>query len=112
VGETAAHQRQRQFRDLCLQGGYLLVQQAQLVAQGFVRVRTGRRPALTDGRSASRQSNWFGSREGRGQAAIMQLGHLLELWERQTFEASIRGMQATRELSGFEPQTQGFGINA
>jgi len=83
-----------------------------VVEQGFVRVRTGRRTALPDGRSASRQSNWFGSREGRGQAAIMQLGHPLELWERQTFEASIRGMQATGELSGFEPETQGFGINA
>jgi len=112
VGETGAHQRQGQFRDLCLQGGYLLVEQAQLVVeQGFIRVRTGRRTALTQGWSGSWRGKRFGRREGRGQAAIMQLGHLLELWERQTFEASISGMQATGEMSGFEPETQGFGIN-
>jgi len=42
----------------------------------------------------------------------MQRGDLLELWKRQTFEASISRMRTPGELGSFEPEPQGFGINS
>jgi len=42
----------------------------------------------------------------------MQIGQLLELHKSKTFETSIGRMQTTGELCGFEPKSQGFGINA
>jgi len=112
--QAPAREHQRQFRDLRLQGAHLLLEQAQLMAPlGFVRVRTDRSPALLAGRSASWPGHWFGSQrgQGRGQGATMQLGHLLELWEGETFEASIARIQTTGEVGSFEPEAQGFGIH-
>jgi len=108
------HQRQGEFGDLRLQGGHLLLQQAQLEAHlSLVLVRTGWRSILLGGRSANGHGNGLGSRagQGRGQVATMQLGNLLELWKRQTFETSIGRMRTPAELGSFEPEPQGFGIH-
>jgi hypothetical protein len=111
VDKALAQERQGQFSDLSLQGGHLLAQQIELQVQ---LIGIWLRATWLLSRSGSWHYNAFLSRvrHRSRQRATMQFGQLLELGEGETLEASICGMQTTRELGGFEPKPQGFGINA
>ncbi len=114
MGRAHSPERQGQLGDLGLQGSDLLLEQVELVAQvDGIRPRgSGSRVLLSS--TAPRDGHRLGShrRAKRGQRTTVQLGELLKLGKGQTFETSIAGMRRAGKLGGFEPEPQGFGIDA